>query len=121
MEIQRTGDLRLIQELNRSLILDTIRKRGAISRTEIAKAIKVSPTTVTSAVAELINEGLVYEDGVGSSSGGRKPVLLRFNPKAHSVIGVSITNSFIKIADMDLEGNILKKKFTQRTIALGMR
>ncbi len=119
MEIQRTGDLRLIQELNRSLILDTIRKRGAISRTEIAKTIKISPTTVTSAVNDLINEGLVFEDGVGTSSGGRKPVLLRFNPKAHSVIGVSITNSFIKIADMDLEGNILKKEIHPTNNCLG--
>jgi len=119
MDIQRTGDLRLIQELNRSLILDTIRKRGAISRTEIAKTIRISPTTVTSAVTELINEGLVYEDGVGSSSGGRKPVLLRFNPKAHSVIGVSVTNSFIKIADMDLEGNIIKKEIHPTNNCLG--
>ncbi|MGM0838373.1 MAG: ROK family protein [Bacillota bacterium] len=107
---KRTGDLRFIQELNRSIILDTIRKNGPVSRSEVAKIIDVSPTTVTSAVAELINEGLVYEDGVGNSNGGRKPVLLRFNPSAHSIIGVSITNSFIKIADMNLEGKIIRKE-----------
>lgn len=108
--MQRTGDLKFIQELNRSIILDSIRKKGPISRSEIAKNINISPTTVTSAVNELINEGLVFEDGVGSSSGGRKPVLLRFNPSTHSIIGVSITNSFIKIADMNLEGTITRKE-----------
>ncbi|AXI10458.1 ROK family protein [Oceanobacillus sp. 143] len=109
MQKQRTGDLKFIQELNRSIILDTIRKKGPISRSEIAKLINISPTTVTSAVSEIISEGLVYEYGVGTSSGGRKPVLLRFNPDNHSIIGVSITNSYIRIADMNLEGKILKK------------
>ncbi|WP_340373613.1 ROK family transcriptional regulator [Peribacillus sp. FSL E2-0218] len=110
MQRQRTGDLKLIQELNRSIILDTIRKKGPISRSEIAQMINISPTTVTSAVSELIDEGLVCEDGVGTSSGGRKPVLLRFNPNTHSILGVSITNSFIRIADMNLEGQILRKE-----------
>jgi len=108
--VQRTGDLKLIQELNRSIILDTIRKKGPISRSQVAKNLKISPTTVTSAVNDLIRNGMVIEDGVGHSSGGRKPVLLRFNPNQHSIIGISITNSYIKIADMDLEGKILRKK-----------
>ncbi|AVQ98185.1 transcriptional regulator [Oceanobacillus iheyensis] len=110
MQKRRTGDLKLIQELNRSIILDSIRKNGPISRSEIAKLINISPTTVTSAVSDLINEGLVYEKGVGNSSGGRKPVLLRFNPDTHSIIGVSVTNSYVKIADMNLEGKILRKE-----------
>ncbi|MED3793692.1 ROK family protein [Niallia alba] len=108
--MQRTGDLKLIQELNRSIILDTIRKKGPISRSQVAKELKISPTTVTSAVNDLIRNGMVVEDGVGHSSGGRKPVLLRFNPNQHSIIGISLTNSYIKIADMDLEGKILRKK-----------
>ncbi|MDC3418031.1 ROK family transcriptional regulator [Aquibacillus salsiterrae] len=110
MQRQRTGDLKLIQELNRSIILDVIRKKGPISRSEIAKIIDLSPTTVTSAVYELIQEGLVYEDGVGVSNGGRKPVLLRFNPNNHTIIGLSISNSMVKIADMNLEGEALRKE-----------
>jgi len=89
--VQRTGDLKLIQELNRSIILDTIRKKGPISRSQVAKNLKISPTTVTSAVNDLIRSGMVIEDGVGHSSGGRKPVSLRFNPNQHSIIGISLT------------------------------
>ncbi|BAC15381.1 ROK family transcriptional regulator [Oceanobacillus iheyensis] len=107
--MSRTGNLKLIQELNRSLILDTIRKKGPISRSDIAKKLTISPTTVTTAVSELIEGKIVYEDGVGNSNGGRKPVLLRFNPDTHSIIGVSITNSKIKIAEMNLEGKVKKK------------
>jgi N-acetylglucosamine repressor len=108
--MRRTGDLKLMQELNRSIILDTIRKQGPISRSDIAKLINISPTTVTSAVNELIHEGVVREDGIGTSNGGRKPVLLRFDPNTKYVIGVSISNSFIKISEMNLEGSILRKE-----------
>jgi predicted NBD/HSP70 family sugar kinase len=108
--MQRTGDLKLIQELNRSIILRTIRHYGPISRSEIAKKNKISPTTVTAAVKELIRQGLVYEDGVGVSTGGRKPVLVRFSSDSKFIIVVAITNSSIKIAEMNLEAKVRRQK-----------
>ncbi len=108
--MQRTGDLKLIQELNRSIILRTIRHYGPISRSEIAKKNKISPTTVTAAVKELIRQGLVYEDGVGVSTGGRKPVLVRFSSDSKFIIAVAITNSSIKIAEMNLEAKVSMQK-----------
>lgn len=108
--MQRTGDLKLIQELNRSIILRTIQNHGPISRAEIAKKNKVSATTVTAAVKELIKQGLVYEDGVGRSSGGRKPTLIKFYPDCKFVIAVAISNSKIIIAETNLEAKISKKK-----------
>ena len=44
-----------------------IRHYGPISRSEIAKKNKISPTTVTSVVKKLLQQGLVHEDGVGIS------------------------------------------------------
>ena len=108
--MQKTGNLKLIQELNRSIILRTIRHYGPISRSEIAKKNKISPTTVTAAVKELIRQGLVYEDGVGVSTGGRKPVLVRFSSDSKFIIAVAITNSSIKIAEMNLEAKSRKQK-----------
>lgn len=105
----RTGDLKLIQELNRFIILKMIREEGPVSRSEIAKKNKISPTTVASAVQELIKDGLVSEIGVGRSSGGRKPILLQFSPDNHFMICVSITNSFIEAARMNLDFRIMKK------------
>ncbi|WP_130860694.1 ROK family transcriptional regulator [Gracilibacillus phocaeensis] len=108
--MKRTGDLKLIQELNRSIILETIRKYGPISRSEIAKKNDLSPTTVTSAVTELIHDGYVNEGGTGVSSGGRRPILLQFSPDNHFLIGVSISYSKITIADINLEAEINIKK-----------
>ena len=108
--MQRTGDLKLIQELNRSIILKMIRHYGPISRSEIAKRNNISPTTVTSAVRRLLRDGLVCEDGVGKSNGGRKPVLVRFSPESRFIIGVAIANSSIKVAEMNLEAKSCKQK-----------
>lgn len=108
--LKRTGDLRMIQELNRSIILDMIRQHGPISRSEIAKRNKLSPTTVTSAVNDLILEGLVCEDGVGSSSGGRRPILLRFASDNVYMIGVSIKNQDVTFAKLDLEAHVLDRE-----------
>jgi len=108
--MQRTGDLKLIQELNRSIILKTIRHYGPISRSEIAKRNKISPTTVTAAVRKLFQQGLVCEASIGESSGGRKPILIQFSPESRFIIGVAIANSSIKIAEMNLEAKSRKQK-----------
>jgi predicted NBD/HSP70 family sugar kinase len=106
----RTGDLKLIQELNRSIILNMIREHSPISRSEIAKRNKLSPTTVASAVQELIKEGFVHETGVGLSNGGRKPILLEFSADNHFIISVSISNSVSEVAKVNLAWNIIEKK-----------
>ena len=108
--MQRTGDLKLIQELNRSIILKTIRHYGPISRSEIAKRNKISPTTVTAAVRKLLKQELVCEDSMGVSSGGRKPILVRFSPESRFIIGVAITNSSIKIAKINFGAKVRKQK-----------
>lgn len=108
--MQRTGDLKLIQELNRSIILKTIQNYGPISRSEIAKKNKISSTTVTAAVKKLIKQGLVYEEGVGKSSGGRKPILIKFSSDSKFIVAVAITNSYIKIAETNLEAKIKRQE-----------
>jgi predicted NBD/HSP70 family sugar kinase len=107
--MRKTGDLKLIQELNQHIILDVIRKYGPISRSEIAKKTKLSPTTVASAVSEMIEEGIVIDAEAGQSSGGRPPILVRFVPDSKFLIGVSITNSTVAIASMNLEAEVKKK------------
>ena len=108
--MKNTGNQKLLQDLNRNIVLRTIRHNGPISRTEIAKKNGLSPTTVSSAVKEFLRLGLVNEDSVGESNGGRKPILIRFSPENLFVIGVAITNHEIMVSKMDLETNIIKQK-----------
>lgn len=105
----RTGDLKLVQELNRSIILNMIREHGPISRSEIAKRNGISPTTVASATQELMKEGFVCEIGAGASNGGRKPILLKLASDHLYLIGISITNVLVEMAQMNLEAAISRR------------
>ncbi|WP_235439691.1 ROK family protein [Paenibacillus sp. DMB20] len=65
---------------------------------------------MASAVQELIREGYVSEIGPGVSSGGRKPILLRFNPDNHYLFAVAVTNSVMMLSQMNLGAHILRKE-----------
>ena len=64
------------KEHNRNLVLKTIFGQDSISRAEIARVTSLTRTTVSDIVADLLEEGLVSEIGVGSSLGGKSPILL---------------------------------------------
>lgn len=84
------GSFKWMKSLNRSLILNTIRTHGEVSRAEIAKITKLTPPTVTNIVSELLDNKLVIESDLGASTGGRRPIMLRINADAYHIVGVDI-------------------------------
>lgn len=79
-------------------ILDIIRKKGPISRTDISKITGLNIVTISNYVNEYINKGLVVERGLDVSSGGRKPTLIELDAKNGCVIGIDISpNNMIAI------------------------
>ena len=100
-----------IKEGNTRLIFNTLIEYQPISRAGIKKLTKLSATTVSSLVEELINEGLVEEIGLNDTSMvGRKAVLLRLNPTGAYFLGVEITNTRLKSDLYDLSFNIIKSR-----------
>jgi glucokinase len=93
--------------INRSAVLDIIRRQGPIPRTEIAAVLQVSLMTVMRIVDELIAEDLVRPTGKKEFSGGRRRPLLEFNAENHLVIAVDMDESGLTGAVADLAGNIL--------------
>ena len=75
----RAASFSLMKQMNISLILRTVREKRTISRAQIAKETGLTPATVTNITAQLIDAGLLCEADWGKSTGGRKPVLLRFD------------------------------------------
>ncbi len=102
-----TGNSELIKEINRTIILDLVRKEGPISRADIAKHLNLSPSTVTNITKALIEENELLEIGEGKSCGGRRPILLEFNYKSGYVVGIYIGEVTIRVALADLSGTIL--------------
>ena len=85
----RTGNQALVRELNRSIILNQLRRRS-LSRADLAVSTGLNKTTVSSLVDELIASGFVKEMGPNASAGGRPAVLLELNPGAGCIIGLEI-------------------------------
>ncbi len=103
----RKGNRDLIKEINRNLVLNLIKSRSPISRTEIARLSGLSLATVSGITAEFIASGLVHEMGEGESTGGRRPVLLRLNHQAGFVVGVKLMEHALTSALTDLDAQVL--------------
>ena len=105
----RTGNRRLMREMNSKLVLGLLRSHDSMSQVEISRVSGLCPATITNIVRDLRARALVEEIGTGESIKGRKPTLLRFNPEGRFVIGVEIYVHQLTIAMLDLSGNIKKR------------
>lgn len=94
------------KEHNRALVLDTIFAHSQISRVEIATITKLTRTTVSNIVSDLIAEGLVDEVGVGTSDGGKKPILLSLVENSRWMIGLDLSHNQFRGAIINLRGVI---------------
>jgi glucokinase-like ROK family protein len=96
------------KEHNRNLVLKNIFDREAISRAELSRITRLTRTTVSEIVAELIEEGLVTENGVGESIGGKSPILLSLAKDSRCLIGLDIAQNHFRGAVVNLRGEIKK-------------
>lgn len=102
------GDNRAIREVNRSIILDLVRRGGRISRTELARRSKLTKPTVSTIIFELLDKGVVREVGFGESvSGGGRPArMLEFNDAAAAYLGIHFGVRATTVAVADARGAI---------------
>src|SRR5579875_532329 len=100
------GDSRqsLLRELGEQAVLETIFRRGPITRPEIATATKLSKPTVSAAVSRLEQGGLVRAAGTRVGQRGRKPVSYVVSSRAGFVVGADIGGSNVRVAAADLFG-----------------
>ncbi len=106
----KTWNQHFVKRENKNLVLNTIKARAPISRADIAEVTGLNKGTVSSMVAELLEDRLIFESGPGESSGGRRPVMLLFNNKAGYSIGVDLGVNYLLCALTDLDGNIVQEK-----------
>ncbi len=103
------GNRDLIRGINRSILLNAIKTKGAISRADLAHLTGLSPATVTAITGELINSDLIFEKEVAGSSGGRPPILLALNARGGFVVGIKLMENHVVGALTDLNAAVLVK------------
>lgn len=114
--ITRGTNLPRIKKKNEALIKEIIYKYAPISRGKIAEMLLLTPPTITTNVASLIEKGLVCEcvseEDPSEHSLGRKPVNIDFVRNARFAIGIEINPYCTAIGILNLRGHEkIRKKF----------
>jgi len=91
---------------NIRLVLKTIYDEGKISRADITRATRLTKTTVSDVVADLMAKGLVEEVGFGPSAGGKPPILLSVVGDSRHLIGIDLASDGFRGAAVNLRGEI---------------
>ncbi len=94
------------KEHNRNLVLKTIFEHTSISRAEISRITSLTRTTVSDIVAIFLDEGLVSEIGIGSSIGGKSPILLSLVEDSRYLVGLDLAHNQFRGAIVNLRGKI---------------
>jgi N-acetylglucosamine repressor len=103
---EASGNGQVMKVRNKILVRGLIRTESPISRNAISKITGLSPSTVTSIVRELMDEGIVWEIGSDVSTGGRKPVNLALKSDAAGVVGLRIQQGYVIVGIMDLNNKV---------------
>jgi predicted NBD/HSP70 family sugar kinase len=105
--ITRPDDVR---RQNRGLVLAAIRRKGALSRTDLTAMTGLSASTVSAIAAGLVAEGVLTEsrEGEGGSARrGRPQLTLMPNPDIAKVGVVNLSLNRITVALVDYAGGII--------------
>lgn len=92
---------------NRQMVLGHIRKSGRIGRAEIARASGLSIQAVSNIIADLLDDGLIVEQGRRSAGRGQPPVQYALNAGGGFALGVEIRPDAVFAAVLDLCGTTL--------------
>ncbi len=103
--------VKVIKRENSRVLLRLVKERGGISRAELAKITRLGKATVSTLTQELIQKKFLRETGKGTSSGGKPPTILEFQPDAAYGIGIDIsTEKKIRFILCNLHSQILVKR-----------
>lgn len=115
MVIQQTlagSNSSTVKSHNMRAILLALLRHEHISRVHLAKLTGLSTTTITNLITELLEQGIVVEEGAERlkqrRGAGRPRMALRLVPEARYAIGVHIGVGSVRVAITDLRANIVK-------------
>lgn len=89
-------------------VLDLIRSGAARSRADVARLAGISASTASARVDALIRRGVVCEEGIGPSSGGRRPRQLSVQPSLGTLAAIDLNADGAHLALADAAGRMLQ-------------
>jgi predicted NBD/HSP70 family sugar kinase len=89
-------------------IIKRLTLSGETTIAKLCKETDFSIPTVTKIISELIEEGLIFEEGKIGTAGGRRPSQYGINPNACYYLGVEVKRNSISIGIQDFNNNFVK-------------
>ena len=102
-----------------AMILNEVRSGGSRSRSELVTRTGLTRGVVAQRVGELIDLGLVVENEVGPSTGGRPPRRVTFRAEAGHLLVADLGATSIDVAVTDLDGRILGHRDEPADVSAG--
>ncbi len=97
----------LVKAMNRSLLLNIIRREGQLSRKQLTEISGLSVGSVSGIVGELIDNGWILEAGEGDFTGGRRQTMIRLAPDAGYAVGIKVMEEKVVCAITNFEATII--------------
>ncbi len=82
-------------------------KNNTNSIADFSKELATSVPTTTKLLSEMIEEGLLQDEGKVDTKGGRRPSTYGLNPSAGYFVGVDVSRQHFHIAICDFKGNLV--------------
>lgn len=92
---------------NRRIVLELIRRNGALARNDIARRTGLTVQTISNIVRELEDDGYLISSRLKPSGRGVPPTKLSINPDGGHAFGIQITPLGIEVALVNLGGTIV--------------
>ena len=104
------ADQNTVRQHNASLVLNQLRLNASLSRADLAKRIGLNRSTVSSIVAQLLEEKLIVETQFRTDKIGRPGLLLELNAQGGGAVGVEIGPAFVHVILTDFTANVLWRR-----------
>lgn len=99
-----------VRSTNRAFLLALARELRVTSCPALAQRSGLSRATAYVIVDGLQRTGVLVGAGTGQSNGGRRPQLLRFEPRARFAVGVEMGERDLHTVLTDLDGTVLRRE-----------
>ena len=103
-------DIERLHCTNKKVLLNLIKEKGKISRSELSKTTGLTPPSITRIVDEIVyNDNLAEYIGTGRSNGGRPPMIVKFKNTGNYIIGIDLGATYIRGGLVDLNANFISE------------
>lgn len=98
-------------ELYRKLVIKTLSFGKSLTAYDISAGIEKSLPLTNKILGSMVKDGILNDDGLGASTGGRRPATYSIVPEVSYVLSVAMDQHITKVSVIDLSGmDILDQK-----------